>query len=66
MVGGKTYTISLESPGRPGTPGYFDTYLRIDDTKGAILAQDDDGGVDLNSLLVFRPERDDVYRIIVT
>lgn len=65
MVAGKTYTISVESS-RPGTPGFFDTYLRIEDTKGNVLAQDDDGGVDLNSMLVFRPERDDLYRVIVT
>jgi hypothetical protein len=46
--------------------GQFDTYLRIEDSAGRSLAQDDDGGDGLNSRLTFRPTQNDTYRVIVT
>lgn len=46
--------------------GGFDPYLRIEDTAGNSLAEDDDGGGMLNARLRFQPPRDDVYQIIAT
>ena len=54
-----TYSIDL-------TSSDFDTYLRLEDTKGTFLSQNDDGGDGLNSRLVFRPTQDGTYRIVVT
>lgn len=58
MEKGKIYTIDLE--------GNYDPYLRIEDALGNNRAQDDDGGVGLNSRLRFIPEKTDTYRIIIT
>ncbi len=63
LTAGRTYTISLESF---LGDGYFDTYLRVESGAGRPLTQDDNGGVDFNSLIIFRPERTDTYRIVVT
>jgi predicted Zn finger-like uncharacterized protein len=63
LTAGRTYTISLESF---AGQGYFDTYLIVESSSGRTLAQDDDGGVDLNSLIIFRPEQTGTYRIVVT
>jgi hypothetical protein len=51
---------------QPRGTQFFDTFLRVADSSGKVLAEDDDGGVDLNSLLLFTPPRDDTYRIVVT
>jgi hypothetical protein len=56
---GKAYTIDLES-------NDFDAFLRLENAQGKILAQDDDGGGDLNARIVFSPTKEDTYRIIVT
>lgn len=55
----KTYIIDLESKD-------FDAYLRIEDSAGKQLAQDDDGGEGLNSRLRFVPAKSDNYQIIAT
>ena len=59
MTAGKTYQIDL-------TSGEFDAYLRLEDPEGKNLAEDDDGGDELNSKLIFTCRRDGQYRIIVT
>jgi serine protease Do len=59
MKAGQTYTIELNS-------NDLDSYLYLFDAKGKKLAEDDDSGGDLNSRIVFRPERDGVYHIIAT
>ncbi len=59
MVAGATYIIDLKS-------AQFDTFLRLESAAKAILAQDDDGGGGLDSRIVFRAQRDEEYRIIVT
>jgi hypothetical protein len=56
---GTVYQIDLES-------GDFDAYLRVEDSKGTNLAEDDDGGEGLNARLFFVPAKADTYRIIVT
>ncbi len=55
----KTYQIDLESK-------EFDCYLRVEDSTGKQLAENDDGGEGLNSRLRFAPPKDDVYQIIAT
>jgi serine protease Do len=59
MTPGSTYTIDLES-------NDFDAYLRLEDPSGKQLAEDDDSAGKLNSRIVFTPEVEGVYRIIVT
>lgn len=59
MQVGKTYTLDLVSED-------FDAYLRLEhDDKGKI-AEDDDGAGNLNSRIVFTPDADGVYRLVVT
>jgi hypothetical protein len=58
MMPGKTYTLDLESE-------EFDAYLRIElDEKK--LAEDDDGGGFMNSRIVFTPEKEATYRLVIT
>jgi serine protease Do len=59
VAAGGTYTIDLESTD-------FDAYLRIEDSAGKQLAEDDDSAGDFNSRVVLRPQREDTLRIIVT
>ena len=63
LQSGKPAAISVESP---KGPGLFDTYVRILDAGGRELANDDDGGVDLNSLAVFTPPLTGTYSIKVS
>ena len=55
----KTYIIDLESRD-------FDAYLRVEDSAGNKLAQDDDGGEGLNSRIRFMPPKNDTYQLIAT
>jgi tetratricopeptide (TPR) repeat protein/serine/threonine protein kinase len=60
MSAGMTYVIDLESP-------QFDTYLRLEDSQGKVLAENDDISKDnLNSRILFTPKEDGTYRIIAT
>jgi S1-C subfamily serine protease len=43
-----------------------DCFLRIEDAAGKQLAADDDGAGNLDARIVFRPSKDDTYRIIAT
>jgi hypothetical protein len=63
MAAGKKYTISLESP---KGPQFVNTFLRVQDSSGKVLAEDDDSGVDQNALLLFTPDREDTFQIVVT
>jgi hypothetical protein len=65
----KVYTVNLEA----GVPHVmdlqspdFDTYLRLEDSEGVQLAEDDDGGGGLNSRLVYTPTHSGPFRVIVT
>ena len=49
-----------------GTGSELDPYLRIEDQKGQILAEDDDSGGDLNARIVFKAPTTAKYRIVVT
>lgn len=55
----QTYTIDLIS-------GAFDSYLRLEDAAGKIIAEDDDSGGALNSRLIVTPQVDANYRVIAT
>jgi hypothetical protein len=59
MEAGSTYTIDLQSTD-------FDAFLRLEDPNGKLLGEDDDGAGKLNSRIVFTPETDGIYRLIVT
>jgi hypothetical protein len=56
---GKTYQIDHMS-------GAFDAYLYLIGPDGSVLAQDDDGGVGLNSRIVHRAGKTGEYRIVAT
>lgn len=55
----RTYVIDLISLD-------FDSYLYLFDSKGKLLAQDDDSGGNLDAMIVFRPENDGTYFIHAT
>ena len=59
----KPAVISLESF---NGPDFFDTFVRLEDMTGKVLAADDNKGVDLNSLLVFTPPTAGQYKIVAT
>jgi hypothetical protein len=62
MLPGSVYTIEMRSP----FPKRLDPYLRLEDPKGAELAEDDDGAGNLNARIVFRPKQAEECRIIAT
>jgi hypothetical protein len=60
MVAGKTYVIDM-------TSAQFDTYLRLEDDKGKVLAENDDiSPQNLNSRIIFPCKQDGSYRIVAT
>jgi tetratricopeptide (TPR) repeat protein len=61
LKAGQTYLIDLES-------SQFDTFLRLHDSKGKLLAEHDDivPGVNTNSRVVFTPKEDGTYRLVAT
>jgi hypothetical protein len=59
MRAGQLYFIDLRSTN-------FDAYLRLEDSTGRQLAEDDDGGGGLNARIVFMAPRSDTFRIIAT
>jgi hypothetical protein len=59
MEKGGVYTVDLESDD-------FDALLRIQDADGKKLAEDDDGAGFLNSRIVFRPQEDGTFKLLVT
>src|SRR5207247_8836701 len=54
-----TWEINLKSDD-------FDAYLRLEDSAGKQLAEDDDSGGNLNAKIVFKAPKDDTYQIIAT
>ncbi len=59
LTAGQTYVIDLMSKD-------FDPYLIIEDSRGRRITTDDDGGIGLNSRVIFTPRRSGTYRIVVT
>src|SRR5262245_48561440 len=62
MSAGTRYVIDLIDR----NPSNMDPYLRLEDSAGTQLAQDDDSGGNLNARIVFTPPKTDTYRIIAT
>jgi hypothetical protein len=58
MTAGRTYEINLRSG--------WDNFLRLEDAAGNHLLSDDGGGGGLNACIVFRADRNETFRIIVT
>jgi HEAT repeat protein len=58
MKAGQTYTIDLKST--------WDNFLRLENSQGQQLAQDDDSGGFPNARIIFKAPADGPYRIIVT
>src|SRR5262249_24575611 len=59
MQKGSAYQIDMKSR-------QFDSYLRLGDSKGRELAEDDDSGGMLDAQIIFNCERDDEYKVIAT
>jgi tetratricopeptide (TPR) repeat protein len=60
MTAGKTYMIDMSS-------AQFDTYLRLEDDKGKVLAENDDiSPQNLNSRILFNCKENGSYRIVAT
>ena len=60
MTRGKTYVIDM-------TSAQFDTFLRLEDEQGKVLAENDDISEDnLNSRIVFTAPAAGSYRIVAT
>jgi serine/threonine protein kinase/formylglycine-generating enzyme required for sulfatase activity len=56
LQAGKKYRLTMDSK-------QLDSFLVLRDKANKELAFDDDGGGDLNALLVYRPGRDDTYMV---
>jgi hypothetical protein len=59
MLAGNKYQIDMKSQ-------ELDAYLRLENSSGNRLAEDDDSGGDLNARIIFNCARDDEYRVIAT
>jgi hypothetical protein len=59
---GQIYIITLDS----ANTREFDPYLMVEGAGGKVVAQDDDGGGDLNSRIVYKPKRGGEHRLIVS
>lgn len=59
MEANRTYQIDLVS-------NQFDSYLYLIDDAGVVVMEDDDTGGQLNSRIIFRPNRTGAYRIEAT
>src|SRR5262245_37117055 len=62
MAAGSVYAVKLVSK----DPKTFDIYLRIEDSAGKNLAEDDDSGGWPNAQVLFKAPKDDAYQIIAT
>jgi hypothetical protein len=60
---GQNYAIQLESP---SGGEWFDPVLRVEDEQGRVLAEDNDSDGRMNARVVFRSDKDQVCRIVVT
>jgi S1-C subfamily serine protease len=62
MVAGRGYIIDLTNPNRDG----YDPYLLLEDPAGAVIAEDDDSGGELNSRIRVTAANTGPHRVIVT
>lgn len=66
LTAGQTVVIDLESGDGTAAQGFFDTWLRLEDPSGQVLADNDDGGTGLNSRMEFTVPNGGAYRLVVT
>jgi serine/threonine protein kinase/Flp pilus assembly protein TadD len=59
LSAGRTYIFDLQSK-------QFDAFLRLENDRGMMLAEDDDGAGEQNARLVFTPPQDGNYCLILT
>ena len=59
FVAGRTYTIDMMSQ-------QMDCFLRLENGQGLQIAANDDGGIGLNSRIIFRAQQSGPFRIICT
>ena len=64
MKAGHTYTIDMIGADKTGEK--FDPFLRLENTEGIELAQDDDGGGRPHARIVYKAVKEADYRIIAT
>jgi hypothetical protein len=50
----------------PHNPGFFDTFLRIEDAQGNVVAENDDHGGTFNSQVTLQIAQPGEYRVVVT
>ena len=65
----KSYSIKLAADEQVSIEldsSAFDAFLRLEDSAGKKIAEDDDSGGDTNAKIVFRAPREGSYRIVVT
>ena len=62
LTAGKTYVMDLKHP----PTSTLDPYLRLEDAKGKILAEDDDSGGNLDARIVFKAPQTGMYRLAAT
>ncbi|MEQ1491224.1 MAG: hypothetical protein ABL932_11820, partial [Terricaulis sp.] len=56
LVAGQTYTFSMQ--------GTQDAYLELRDASGTLIAQNDDGGIQLNSFLMYRANTSGTFYVV--
>lgn len=63
MTPGKVYVIEMIDQNGGSS---MDPYLRLENSAGVMLAQDDDSAGNLNARIIFAPTKEDTYKIIAT
>lgn len=68
LTAGKHVIDLMSGTGRPGvdSPNFFDTYLRVEDAHGNVVAENDDNGESLNSRVTLQVSTPGEHRIVVT
>jgi hypothetical protein len=62
LTAGKTYVIDMKQP----AGSKLDPYLRLEDKAGKVLAEDDDGGGNLDARIIYSPTASGAYHIVTT
>ncbi|MFT3722041.1 MAG: M10 family metallopeptidase C-terminal domain-containing protein [Hyphomonadaceae bacterium] len=61
LQAGQTYVFSMS---RNGLGGIQDSYIELRDANNALVAEDDDGGIISDALLMFRPSTTGTYYVV--
>jgi hypothetical protein len=63
---GGSYTMRTYTGSSISDSGYYDSYMYLLDPSNTVVAQDDDSGGNLSSMITFTPKTGGTYTIIVT